>query len=137
VGALYLAGYIAAVGVATFGLKYVADDFSPYQINLLMALGMVVIAVPAVLLADGSLGLPRHRLPMAAGIGLLMAAGSVLYVLAISRLEVGTASAIATSYVVIVVVLARVVLDEPISATKIAGLVLTLAGVALLSYTST
>lgn len=133
---MFLIGYIASVGVATFGLKYVSDDFSPYQINLLMAVGMLVIGVPALLLAEGSLALPQKRLPQAAGIGFLMAAGSILYVLALSKLPVSLASAIATSYVVVVVVLARLVLHESLGPAKIAGLILTLAGVGLLSFSS-
>ena len=133
-GALFLAGYIAAIGVATFLLKYVSDDLSPYQINFLMAAGMVVIGVPAVLIADGTLAMPRARLPLGITIGLLMAAGSILYVLAVSKLPVGLASAIATSYVVVVVVLSRLVLDESLTPVKIVGLVLTVVGVALLSY---
>jgi drug/metabolite transporter (DMT)-like permease len=135
-GALYLAGYIATIGVATFLLKYVSDDLSPYQINFLMALGMVVIGVPAVLIAHRTLALPRASLPLGTTVGALMAAGSILYVLAISKLPVGLASAIATSYIVVVVVLSRLVLDESLSLPKIIGLALTIAGVALLSYVS-
>jgi drug/metabolite transporter (DMT)-like permease len=137
VGALFLAGYVVTIGVATFLLKYVSDDFSPYQINFLMALGMVLIGVPALLIGDGTLALPRQRLGLAALVGLLMAAGSVLYVLALQKLPVGPASAIATSYVVIVVVLSWVVLHESITPAKVAGLVLTLAGVAVLSFVTT
>lgn len=135
-GALYLVGYIVFTGVATFLLKYVSSDLTPYQINFLMALGMVVIAIPALRLADGTLTIPREHLALGSAVGGLMAAGSILYVLAISKLPVGIASAIATSYVVVVVVLSRVFLDEPLSSTKLAGLALTVGGVALLSYSS-
>lgn len=133
-GALFLIGYIVSVGVATFLLKYVSDDLSPYQINLLMSLGMIVIAVPALWIAERSLKVPRSHIALGSVIGLLMAAGSVSYVLAISKLPVGLASAIATSYVVLVVVLSRIVLHERLSAAKLVGLALTLGGVALLSY---
>jgi drug/metabolite transporter (DMT)-like permease len=133
-GALYLAGYIVSIGVATFLLKYVSDDLSPYQINFLMAVGMIVIGVPALLVAERTLALPRAGLPLGGLVGLLMAAGSILYVLAIAELPVGLASAIATSYVVLVVVLSRIVLHESLSAAKVLGLALTIGGVALLSY---
>jgi drug/metabolite transporter (DMT)-like permease len=136
-GALFLAGYVVVIGVATFLLKYVSDDFSPYQINLLMGAGMVVIGVPALWLAEGTLALPRTRLPLAALVGGLMAVGSIFYVLAISKLPVGLASAIATSYVVIVLALSWVVLHESMSIPKLIGAALTLAGVALLSWTGT
>lgn len=36
-GALFLAGYIGTVGVATFLLQYAMKDLSAYQINFLMA----------------------------------------------------------------------------------------------------
>jgi drug/metabolite transporter (DMT)-like permease len=133
-GALFLAGYIGFIGVATFLLKYVSDDFTPYQINLLMAIGMVVLGVPAVLIADGTLALPRERLPLAALVGFMMAAGSIFFVLAIDKLPVGLASAIAVSYVVVVVVLGRLFLDESVTPLKALGLTLTIAGVAVLSY---
>lgn len=136
-GALFLAGYVVVIGVATFLLKYVSDDFSPYQINLLMGAGMVVIGVPALWLAEGTLALPRTRLPLAGLVGGLMAVGSIFYVLAISKLPVGLASAIATSYVVVVLALSWVVLDESMSVPKLIGAALTLAGVALLSWTGT
>ncbi len=135
-GALFLAGYVVVIGVATFLLKYVSDDFTPYQINLLMAVGMLLIGVPALLIADGTLALPRPRLGLAALVGLLMAAGSILYVLALDKLPVGTASAIATSYVVVVVSLSWVVLHESVTVPKLIGLGLTLAGVAVLSLVS-
>jgi len=136
-GAAYLVGYILSIGVATFLLKYVSDDFDPYQINLLMAGGMVLVGVPALLIADGTLSLPRARLPLASLVGLLMATGSILYVLAIAKLPVGLASAVATSYVVVVVVLSAVVLDEAVTPLKVVGIGLTLAGVAVLSYAGT
>jgi drug/metabolite transporter (DMT)-like permease len=133
-GAAFLAGYVVTIGVATFLLKYVSDDFSPYQINLLMGVAMLLIGVPALLVAEGTLALHRSRLGLASLVGLLMAAGSVLYVLAIQRLPVGTASAVATSYVAIVVVLSSVVLHEHITPWKVAGLALTFTGVAVLSF---
>ncbi len=136
-GAAYLIGYIISIGVATFLLKYVSDDFDPYQINLLMAGGMVLIGVPALLIADGTLALPRPRLGLASLVGLLMAAGSILYVLAIDELPVGLASAVATSYVLVVVVLSAAVLDEAVTPLKFTGIALTLAGVAILSYSGT
>jgi drug/metabolite transporter (DMT)-like permease len=51
-----------------------------------------------------------------------MALGSISYVLALSKLPVGTAAAISTSYVVLVVVLSRLFLGETLSWLKIGGL---------------
>jgi drug/metabolite transporter (DMT)-like permease len=133
-GALFLAGYIAMVGVATFLLKYAMKDLSAYQLNFLMGIGMLLTGVPALLVAEGTLALPRRGLPLGALTGLLMAVGSISYVLALAKLPAGLASAIGTTYVVIVIVLSRVVLHESFDAMKVLGLVLTLAGVALLSF---
>jgi drug/metabolite transporter (DMT)-like permease len=133
-GFAFLAGYIVLVGVASFLQKFTMKQLNPYQINFLMTLGMVVTAVPALLIKQGSLTVPTKALPLGAPIGLLMALGSISYVLALSKLPVGTAAAISTSYVVLVVLLSRVFLGESLSWLKLAGILLTIAGVAFLSW---
>jgi drug/metabolite transporter (DMT)-like permease len=133
-GFAFLAGYIVLVGVASFLQKFTMKQLNPYQINFLMTLGMVVTAVPALLIKQGSLTVPTKALPLGAPIGLLMALGSISYVLALSKLPVGTAAAISTSYVVLVVLLSRIFLGESLSWLKLAGILLTIAGVALLSW---
>ena len=122
------------VGVASFLQKFSMKQLNPYQVNFLMAVGMAVTAIPALLIKQGSLTVPMKSLPLGAPIGLLMALGSISYVLALSKLPVGTAAAISTSYVLLVVLLSRVFLDENLSWLKIAGILLTVAGVALLSW---
>ena len=133
-GFAFLAGYIVLVGVASFLQKFSMKQLNPYQINFLMALGMLVTAVPALLIKQGSLNVPTKALPLGAPIGLLMALGSISYVLALSELPVGTAAAISTSYVVLVVLLSWVFLSETLSWLKITGILLTIIGVALLSW---
>jgi drug/metabolite transporter (DMT)-like permease len=133
-GFAFLAGYIVLVGVASFLQKFSMKQLNPYQINFLMALGMLVTAVPALLIKQGSLTVPTKSLPLGVPIGLLMALGSISYVLALSKLPVGTAAAISTSYVVLVVLLSRVFLGESLSWLKVAGILLTVVGVALLSW---
>ena len=132
-GYAFLLGYVVLVGVASFLQKFGMKQLNPYQINFLMAVGMLVTAVPALWFTQGSLKVPAKALPLGAPIGLLMALGSISYVLALSKLPVGTAAAISTSYVLLVVLLSRVILGEPLSWLKIAGILLTTAGVALLS----
>ena len=122
------------VGVASFLQKFSMKQLNPYQVSFLMAVGMAVTAIPALLIKQGSLTVPMKSLPLGAPIGLLMALGSISYVLALSKLPVGTAAAISTSYVLLVVLLSRVFLDENLSWLKIAGILLTVAGVALLSW---
>ena len=132
-GFAFLAGYIVLVGVASFLQKLGMKQLNPYQVNFLMTIGMAVTAVPALWIAEGSLKVPVKALPLGAPIGLLMALGSISYVLALSKLPAGTAAAISTSYVLLVVLLSRLFLGEPLSWLKIAGILLTTTGVALIS----
>ncbi|HEY3137430.1 MAG TPA: DMT family transporter [Blastocatellia bacterium] len=132
-GLAFLLGYIVLVGVASFLQKFSMKELNPYQINFLMAIGMLVTATPALWLERGS-SVPINSLPLGAPIGLLMALGSISYVLALSKLPVGTAAAISTSYVVLVVLLSRILLEEKLGWMKIAGISLTIIGVGLLSW---
>ncbi|HEX6311751.1 MAG TPA: DMT family transporter [Acidimicrobiia bacterium] len=133
-GPVALAGYVAALGVATYLLKVALQDLSAYQVNVLMGVAMLVVSVPAVLVTEGSLRMTGGRLPTAALVAVLMAVGSVLYALALSRLPAGITAAIATSYVVIVVVLSAIFLKERFDWIIALGVASTLGGVALLSY---
>ena len=130
----FLAGYVVMVGVASFLEKFSMRQLNPYQVNFLMAIGMAVTAVPALLIKHGSLTVPTKALPFGAPIGLLMALGSICFVLSLAKLPVGMATAISTSYVVLVFVLSWLFLSERISWMKIAGTILTIGGVALLSW---
>ena len=130
----FLLGYIVMVGVASFLEKFSMKQLSPYQINFLMAIGMLVTAVPALWIKEGSLAVPAKALPLGAPIGLLMAIGSICFVLSLAKLPVGMATAVSTSYVVLVVLLSRLFLHESIGWLKTAGIVLTITGVTLLSW---
>src|SRR5438067_10285773 len=133
-GFAFLLGYIVMVGVASFLEKFSMKQLDPYQVNFLMAIGMAVTAVPALWIKQGTLAVPAKALPLGAPIGLLMAVGSICFVLSLAKLSVGTATAISTSYVVLVVLLSRLFLNESIGWMKTAGITLTIAGVALLSW---
>jgi drug/metabolite transporter (DMT)-like permease len=130
----FLIGYIVLVGTASFLEKFSMRQLNPYQVNFLMAIGMAVTAVPALWIKQGSLTVPTKALPLGAPIGLLMALGSICFVLALSELAVGTATAISTSYVLVVLFLSWLFLSESMSWMKIAGTLLTITGVALLSW---
>ncbi|HSX40004.1 MAG TPA: GRP family sugar transporter [Candidatus Saccharimonadales bacterium] len=135
-GFLYLAGYILFVGVASFLQKFAMGKLSPYQINFLMTVGMIVTAVPALYFVQKNLSIPTKSLPLGLLIGILMAVGSIAYVLSLSKLPVGTAASISTLYLVVVVVLSWFFLHEDFSLLKIIGVLLTLAGAAILSVVS-
>ena len=109
-------------------------QLNPYQVNFLMAIGMAVTAVPALWITQGNLSVPTKALPFGAPIGFLMALGSICFVLSLAKLPVGMATAISTSYVLLVIVLSWVFLSESMSWMKIAGTLLTISGVALLSW---
>jgi drug/metabolite transporter (DMT)-like permease len=130
----FLVGYIVMVGVASFLEKFSMKQLNPYQVNFLMAIGMAVTAIPALWIKQGSLTVPAKALPLGAPIGLLMALGSICFVLSLSKLPVGTATAISTSYVLLVLFLSRFFLNESMSWTKILGTLLTITGVALISW---
>src|SRR2546425_12252392 len=133
-GFLFLLGYIVMVGVASFLEKFSMKQLNPYQVNFLMAIGMAVTAVPALWIKQGSLSVPIKALPLGAPIGLLMALGSISFVLALSELPVGMATGISVSYVLLVMVLSWSFLNESMNWIKIAGALLTITGVALLSW---
>src|SRR3977135_4581081 len=97
-GFAFLAGYIVLVGVASFLQKFTMKELNPYQVNFLMAIGMAITAVPALLMVQGNLAVPVKALPLGAPIGFLMAVGSIAYVLALSKLPVGNAAALPTTY---------------------------------------
>src|SRR5258705_5339103 len=99
-----------------------------------MACGLDVTAIPVLWIKQGSLTVPTRALPLGAPIGLLMALASICFVLALAKLPVGMATAISTSYVVLVFFLSWLLLHESMSWMKIAGTLLTIGGVALLSW---
>jgi drug/metabolite transporter (DMT)-like permease len=133
-GFSFLLAYIVLVGVASFLEKFSMKQLNPYQVNFLMAIGMAVTAVPALWIKQGSLIVPTKALPLGAPIGLLMALGSISFVLALSKLPVGMATGISVSYVLLVMLLSWTFLSESMNWIKITGALLTIAGVALLSW---
>src|SRR5947208_16644930 len=88
----FLLGYVVLVGTASFLEKFSMKQLNPYQINFLMAIGMAVTAVPALLIKQGSLAVPLKSLPVGAPIGFMMALGSIAFVLALSKLPFGMAT---------------------------------------------
>ena len=130
----FLLGYILLVGTASFLEKFSMKQLNPYQVNFLMAIGMAVTAVPALWIKQGSLAVPTKALPLGAPIGLLMALGSISFVLALSQLPVGMATGISVSYILLVMILSWIFLSESMNWIKIAGALLTVTGVALLSW---
>jgi len=136
IGYAFVAGYILLVGVATFLMKVGLKTLSPYQLNFLMGIGMLLTGIPALLIAHRSFKMPAKELPLGIVIGILMAAGSIFFVLSFSKLSASVASVLATLYVLVVILLSWVFLKEGFDLIKILGIGFALIGAGLLVYRS-
>lgn len=135
-GYIFVAGYVLLVGVATFLMKVSLKTLSPYQLNFLMGIGMLLTGVPALLIAHKSFKMPLKEVPIGFLIGTMMAIGSILYVLALNKLSASVASVLAATYVGVVVILSWLVLRESFDAFKVIGILMTFVGALLLTYKS-
>ncbi len=135
-GYVFILGYILLVGVGTFLMKVSLKSLSPYQLNFLMGIGMLITGIPALLIAHKSFKMPTKDVPVGFLIGIMMALGSILFVLALNKLSVSVASVLAISYVAVAIVLSWVVLKERFDAIKLSGLMMTFIGVLLLTVKS-
>ncbi len=135
-GMLFIAGYILLVGMATFLMKVGLKTLTPYQLNFLMGIGMLVTGIPALLLAQKSFKIPAKELPLGIIIGIMMAGGSIFFVLAVNKMSVSVASVLAATYVAVVVLLSWLFLKESFDTVKLLGLILTFAGALVLTYKS-
>jgi drug/metabolite transporter (DMT)-like permease len=109
------------------------DKVTPYQLEVITAVGMFLVAVPALLITQKNLHIPISAAPLSLVVGLLFATGSFVYVLAVSRLPVSVAAPISVGYIVVAVALSAIFLNESITLLKGIGILLTIVGVALLS----
>ncbi len=135
-GYLFILGYILLVGVATFLMKVSLKSLSPYQLNFLMGIGMLITGIPAILIAHRSFKMPAKEVPVGLLIGTMMAVGSILFVLALNKLPVSVASVLAATYVAVAILLSWLFLKESFDTIKIIGITLTFVGVLLLTYKS-
>ena len=131
-GLSFLAIYILAVGTGSFLQKFVMGKVSPYQLEVITAIGMFIVSVPALFIVQRS-HVPIKSAPLALAVGLLFSIGSFVYVLAVSRLPVSIAAPVSTGYVVLAVALSAIFLKEQVTLVRGIGIVLTIAGVAILS----
>jgi bacterial/archaeal transporter family protein len=130
----YVAVYVVLAGVASFIEKPAGRGFGAFQLNALIRAGSLAAAAVALVFAHG-LAVPAAGYLLAGlGIGLLTGAGSILYCFALDYLPVSLVVTLSNLYIVITIVLGIVVLHEPITALKIAGLACTVAGVLVLGH---
>lgn len=135
-GMIFIAGYILLVGIATFLMKVGLKSLTPYQMNFLMGIGMLLTGIPALLLAQKSFKIPAKELPLGILIGIMMAGGSIFFVLAVNKMSVSVASVLAATYVAVVALLSWIFLKESFDAVKLVGLILAFTGALLLTYKS-
>lgn len=135
-GYIFVLGYILLVGLATFLMKVSLKNLSPYQLNFLMGIGMMITGIPALLIAHRTFRMPSKEIPIGLLIGTMMAIGSILYVLSLNKLSASIASVLAATYVAIVVILSVIFLKESFDYVRIIGIFLTFLGTLLLVYRS-
>jgi drug/metabolite transporter (DMT)-like permease len=132
-----IAVYVLLVGVASFIEVPVGHGLSAFQLNALIRLGSLAAAAGAFFAFHG-LALPTGGSALVGiGIGLVTGVGSILYCFALKYLPVSLVVTFANLYLAITILLGIVVLGEPITALKVAGLASTLTGILVLGYAPT
>lgn len=130
----YVGVYVVLVGVASFIEGPVSARIGAFQLNVLIRVGSLAAGAAAFLAVNG-LALPSGPAALAGlGIGLITGVGSICYCLALDTMPVSLVVTFSNLYIVITILLGLVVLGEPVTALKIAGLVCTLAGVLFLAH---
>ncbi|MGH7761482.1 MAG: EamA family transporter [Candidatus Dormibacteraceae bacterium] len=130
----YIAAYVLIVGVASFAESPISQRLGAFQLNVLIRVGSLAAGAAALLAVHG-LALPSGPYVLAGlGIGLVTGVGSICYCLALDSMSVSLVVTFSNLYIVGTVVLGVVVLREPVTALKVAGLAATLAGVLILAH---
>lgn len=130
----YVAVYVVLVGIASFIESPVGARLGAFQLNVLIRIGSLAAGVAALLAVHG-LALPSGPAVLAGlGIGLITGVGSICYCLALDSMPVSLVVTFSNLYIVITILLGVVVLGEPVTALKVAGLACTLVGVLVLAH---
>jgi bacterial/archaeal transporter family protein len=130
----YVAVYVVLAGVASFIEKPAGHGFSAFQLNALIRAGALAAAAVALVFARG-LAFPAAGYLLAGlGIGLITGVGSMLYCFGLDFLPVSLVVTLSNLYIVVTIVLGIVVLHEPVTVLKIAGLICIMAGVLILGH---
>lgn len=129
----FIAAYAVLIAVASVIEVPIGRGLASVQLNLLIRLGGLAVAIPALVIVHGS-GVPTGLQALAGlGIGVLTGVGSIFYCLTLIDLPLSLVVVLSNLYIVITFLLGISLLHEPVTALKIGGLVLTLAGVVLLA----
>jgi uncharacterized membrane protein len=122
------------VGVASFLEVPVGHGFGAYQLNALVRVGSLAAALITLFAFRGTTLPAVPSMATGLGIGALTGVGSLLYCFSLDYLPVSLVVTFANLYIVITIVLGILVLGEPLTALKIAGIGGTLAGVLVLAH---
>jgi drug/metabolite transporter (DMT)-like permease len=125
---------VAALGFGGFvvGLDAGSDESAPWAVVAARS-ASVAIALAAAALTSTSLRPPVGLLPVLVAVGAFDTAANVCVAFATTKGEAGIVAVLSALYPIVTVVLARLVLDERLSAARRAGGVTALAGAALVA----
>jgi drug/metabolite transporter (DMT)-like permease len=125
---------VAAFGFGTFfvGIDAAADASVPWAVGTARSTA-VVVALAAIAAASAPLLPPRALLPTIAAVGVFDTGANVSVAFATTEGAVGIVAILSALYPVVTVLLARVLLDERLSATRRVAAVAALAGAALVA----
>ena len=121
----------AGFGCSLIGLSRAAPGGIAWAVWI-----MRIVAVPCMLAVAFSLGArqPSRRMwPLLAGVGIGDTGATLLYAAATTRGLLSVVAVLASLYPVVIVVLARTLLNERIARPQLVGVAVALAGVALIS----
>jgi len=119
------------IGFQLLAVSMAGEDSGVWPLVAARASAVAVLLVPVAATRSG-LGAPLRALPLVLGAGLADSGGTVLFLLATRSGPLALASVVSSLFPAPTVLLAALVLKERIPATRWAGLVLALAGVALI-----
>ena len=130
----FIAAYAVIIAIASVIEVPISRGFASVQLNLLIRLGSLGVAVLALVVVHG-IAVPTGPFALAGlGIGILTGIGSIVYCIALIEMPLSLVVTLANLYIVITCLLGMTLLHESVTVLKIAGLTLTLGGVLLLAY---
>jgi drug/metabolite transporter (DMT)-like permease len=125
---------LAAVGFGGyFPAMHAAGDADFWWAALIFRMTSTSVILATVAIRRPALGIERVQIPLLALIGIGDMLGNLLFAAASTSGLVSVTSVLASLYPIVTVILARLVLNERVARAQEAGIVLTLAGVALIS----
>ena len=129
---LMMGTYVVIVGVGAFLEKPALQALDATQLNALMAIAMTAVAFVAFTVEKPKVQMSLRSLG-GVGVGAMIGTASVFYFLGLRGLAVSVAAASSNAYIVITVLLAALVLHQPLTKVRIGAIALTVGGVTLLA----